>query len=221
MSILYGAIAESDVTQPAEPVRNELSAQSTEDLLTVIAEGYTYCVWGVNQPKTADEGYCAKSAEAELLRREPVDELVKYIQTQSLTDVGFYEAVEVLKAIGGAKAEGGFRVLAQGKETGEGQFVGLMYFADRCDPESLKTLNEHWGKFGIPSFMWAEAVYQFGNCNYRPATENLVKALNAASFNLVDAALSSLKKMYPDGPREAATPEETKKAWSEWVRKQK
>jgi hypothetical protein len=149
--------------------------------------------------------------------RAPVDDLVKIIQSTPISDHRFYQAVDYLKKIAGAKTAHGFRVLSQSGEFDEGKFVGLMYFADQCDPESLKVLNDHWWQFTIPSYVWEEAVFQFGNCQYRPATSNLVKALNAASLNVVDAALFSLKKMYPDGPKETETPVDTMKAWTEWL----
>jgi hypothetical protein len=119
-------------------------------------------------------------------------------------------------AIGGPDVEAGLHRIAYSFDGSLGNYLALIHFASHCETRSLRILNDHWWKFGIPSYVWAEAVEDFGSCRFKPATANLILALNAASGNVVDAANVSLRRLYPDGPKPEAG-DAAVKAWTTWI----
>ena len=82
------------------------------------------------------------------------------------------------------------------------------YLAKRGDEKALAILNKNYFKYPVSSQQWAFSVHAFGLYKYTPAVPNLIKSLGAASLNVVDEAVWSLKQIYPGSPESFRTPEE-------------
>ena len=160
--------------------------------------------------------HCADLAKREILRRKPVQELLTAVLEADVTDGKGLQAMHLLEQIKGPEVEPGLRHIAENFDANPGNYLALLHFADMCQTWSLQVLNNHWLEWSIPSFVWAEAVEDFGRCDYRPATNHLISSLDAASGNLVDAADDSLRRMYPNGPKEGIGAPAIS-AWSAWV----
>ena len=87
-------------------------------------------------------------------------------------------------------------------DEGRDSYYIALYLAERGNVRALATLNRHYFNYPVASFEWAEAVDAFGKFRYMPAASNVVDSLDAASFNLVGAALSALQNMFPNSPRQ-------------------
>lgn len=160
--------------------------------------------------------HCAELARQEILRRKPVRELLAAVRDADMMSGKGAEAIQLLEQINGPEVESGLRRIAETFTADPGNYLALLHFAEKCQTWSLQTLNRHWFQWGIPSFVWAEAVYEFGHCDYRPATANLISSLDAASGNITDAAEGSLRRMYPDGPK-GSLGQAAVKAWNAWI----
>jgi hypothetical protein len=92
-------------------------------------------------------------------------------------------------------------------DDGEDLYWPAKYLAKQCDPAALQYLTIK--RFSISSAELATSASLFGRCHYRPAIPFLVSyALDAASLNLVDAADSSLRALYPNVPKFSSLEEE-------------
>jgi hypothetical protein len=92
-------------------------------------------------------------------------------------------------------------------DDGEDLYWPAKYLAKQCDLPALQYLTTK--RFSISSTELATSASLFGKCHYRPAIPFLVSyALNAASLNLVDAADSSLRGLYPNAPKFSSLEEE-------------
>lgn len=160
--------------------------------------------------------HCAELAKQEILRRKPVKELLAAVREAVMVNGKGAEAIQILEEIKGPGVEAGLRSIAEPFTTDPGNYLALLHFADMCQTWSLRVLNRHWFEWGISSVLWAQAVTDFGRCEYRPATVNLISDLDAASGNLIDAAYDSLRRMYPDGPK-VSFGEAAVKAWTVWI----
>ena len=187
---------------------------SSDDLLTasVGADASVCTVTGTN----ISPSHCADLAKQEILRRRPVKELLTAVREGNGADGKAFQAIQLLEKIRGPEVEAGLRHIAEPYDGNVGNYLALQYFADRCETWSLKILNDHWFDFGIPSFVWGQAVEDFGYCHYLPATANMISSLDAASGNLSDAANDALRRMYPDGPK-GTVGDAAVKAWTAYV----
>ena len=92
------------------------------------------------------------------------------------------------------------RNFTQHLHDGEDLYWPAKYLAKQCSPTALRYLSNH--EFSISSFELSSTTELFGKCHYRPAIPFLVGyALQAASLNLVDAANTSLRGLYPSAPK--------------------
>jgi hypothetical protein len=99
------------------------------------------------------------------------------------------------------------RVFTEHLDDGEDLYWPTKYLAKQCDPAALQYLSSH--TFSISSYELSTSTVFFGKCHYRPAIPFLVSyALDAASLNLVDAADSSLRVLYPKTPKFSSLEEE-------------
>jgi hypothetical protein len=99
------------------------------------------------------------------------------------------------------------RVFTDRLDDGEDLYWPAKYLAKQCDPAALQYLTVK--RFSISSAELATSASLFGKCHYRPAIPFLVNyALYAASLNLVDAADSSLRALYPNAPKFSSLEEE-------------
>lgn len=163
---------------------------------------------------------CSKLAKAEIMRRKPIRKLFVALKNGDLVDGKAWAAYSLLEKIDGPKVEAELSTIAHQNALDLDNFLALMYFADRCRDWALRTLNQNQWQYGVPSFVWAEALADFGQCKYWPATPGLINDLNAASLNAVDAAYHSLRNMYPYGPRTTFGPDAVK-AWKTWISRHK
>jgi len=77
-------------------------------------------------------------------------------------------------------------------------FFANKYLAAKGDLDALAQLNENYFLYAVPSFVWSEAVWVFGEQKYEPATCNIVESLNAAYLGLAEQAAIALKAIHPD-----------------------
>ncbi len=77
----------------------------------------------------------------------------------------------------------------------------VYYVARTGDIEALRILNENYYQYGVSSWEWSAAVELFGEHRYEPAISNLVGSLDAVSLNVVEAAVHSLERLFPDAKR--------------------
>lgn len=82
------------------------------------------------------------------------------------------------------------------------------YLAKRGEEKALAILNENYFEYPVSSQQWAYSVHAFGQYRYTPAIPNLIKSLQAASLNVVDEAVWSLRQIFPGSPESFGTPEE-------------
>lgn len=97
------------------------------------------------------------------------------------------------------------RVLAERPEDGETLYWPVNYLAKKCDPEALKELAT--GRYRNQGCMQYEgSVRLFGRCKYRPAIPYLVEtAVYDMCLNIVESAVGSLQRLYPDVPSNVGT----------------
>lgn len=92
-----------------------------------------------------------------------------------------------------------FRQLLTTNVTEEAYFVA-QYLAKKGDTNALLILNSHNFEYPIPSVQWSCTLRAFGENRFTPAISNLIEDIDAASFNVVDEALTALRVFYPDAP---------------------
>jgi hypothetical protein len=94
-------------------------------------------------------------------------------------------------------------------DDGEDLYWPAKYLAKECVPAALQYLSNTSHRFGISSYELSTSVVFFGRCHYRPAIPFILTyALDAASLNLVDSAVSSLRVFYPNAPKFSSLEEE-------------
>ncbi|HYM76922.1 MAG TPA: hypothetical protein VE377_13170 [Candidatus Dormibacteraeota bacterium] len=87
-------------------------------------------------------------------------------------------------------------------------FFPLDYLAQRCDQRALARLNRRVNfdeGYPVGCMLWAPAVESFARCNYRAAAPNLVRSLNSACVNIIDAAEHGLQKFFPGSCKAAGS----------------
>ncbi|EEF58036.1 hypothetical protein [Pedosphaera parvula] len=159
-----------------------------------------------------------------LLERRQTEFLINAYQQSSDARVRSYLVSRVLYYIEEPAVLAVFRAQLSEEEDEESYYVAN-YVAKTGDTKALKILNCHYYLYPVSSVQWSDTVELFGKFGYRPAIPNLIESLDAASFNLVDAAEESLEKLYPDSPRkfeslEAARDYFTKRAEEERKREE-
>ncbi len=97
------------------------------------------------------------------------------------------------------------RVMDQQIAAGKAEYWPVNYMAKRCDPLALRELAK--GTFRNEGCMQYETSMKlFGKCRYKPAVPYLVDdALNDMCLNITDSGEQSLKKLFPDAPRNFRT----------------
>jgi hypothetical protein len=86
-----------------------------------------------------------------------------------------------------------------------------VYLARRGDQKALDILRENYWKCPVSSWEWSYVVPVFADQHYYPATDALIDSLDAASLNLVMAAMETLQRLYPGGPAEFGSPKQAMK----------
>lgn len=153
------------------------------------------------QVATMDDPYGEVCAA--LLRRKEIPTLVSACERSTDAKVRRYLIKRVLYEIDDPRVVESFgRQL--GEEEGEDDYFVANYLAKRGNRTALEVLNRHYFKYPVSSLQWAYTVGLFGKYAYRPAIPNLIDSLHAASLNLVEAAIDSLRIFYPDAPEKFA-----------------
>jgi hypothetical protein len=103
-----------------------------------------------------------------------------------------------------------FRSRLKEREDEESYYLAN-YLAKLGDNKALDILNRHYGHYPVSSWQWATTVGLFGIHHYEPALQNLIKSLDAASLNVVEAAFGSLRAFFPEAPPKFDSIEDAKK----------
>ncbi len=135
----------------------------------------------------------------ELLRRKPVDKLLTTYTSSSDSFQTRLILQALLYHISDAKVAGFMRKKLDSSAE-EGNYYAAMYLAKTGDTTALSILNRHFWQWQVSSWQLATTAKLFGKFKFRPAIENLIKSVDAASLNLVEEALASLKRFYPRTP---------------------
>ena len=109
-----------------------------------------------------------------------------------------------------------FENLPPGQDN-EDVFFPLDYLAERCDQRALARLNRHVNfdeSYPVGCMLWAPAVESFARCNYRAAAPNLVRSLNSACVNIIDAAQGGLHKFFPHACKQAHSIDEQQQCYT-------
>lgn len=126
-------------------------------------------------------------------------------------DVDRYRLVQALWQIHDPAVETFMRSIAFKRErdaVDDGSSVfALDYLARHCDLRALARLNRDvFKKYAVlgcsyiddtVELAWTDAVEYFGRCNYVPAAQNLVRALDSARCLRPDKAEQSLQQIFP------------------------
>jgi hypothetical protein len=103
------------------------------------------------------------------------------------------------------------KVLAAGQGDEDDLYWPANYLAKRCDPDGLKWLSTREGR-PEGCLIWTPTVALFGKCHYRPAIPYLIaNSLDDACLNIVDAAETDLRAIYPHSPTDFRSIEEMRK----------
>jgi len=112
------------------------------------------------------------------------------------------------------------KVLAGGEGEDDELYWAANYLAKRCDPIGLKWLSSRPQR-SQACLQFATTVPLFGKCLYRPAIPYLIKySLHDACLNIVDAAETDLRAMYPQSPKEFNSIEEMQRYYCTRARKE-
>jgi len=145
----------------------------------------------------------------ELRRRGHLSQLLA--QYGSATNPDIRDGLEHLAYHSGSPAARSYlnRNFTEHFDDGEDLYWPAKYLAKECVPAALQYLSNTSHRFGISSYELSTSVVFFGKCHYRPAIPFILTyALDAASLNLVDAADSSLRALYPNAPKFSSLEEE-------------
>ena len=102
-----------------------------------------------------------------------------------------------------------FAIRLDDKETEESYYVAN-YLAKHGHTAALATLNKHYFRYPVSSWQWSYTVELFGKYKYQPAVNNLIASLDAASWNVAQAACDALRALFPDSPAHFDGPVEAK-----------
>jgi len=94
------------------------------------------------------------------------------------------------------------------RDPSEIAFFANEYLARRGSDRSLGILAKNFHTYPVSSQQAAATACLFGTFRYRPAIPVLVSCLRAASLNLQEAALASLRRLFPDTPAEFPSSED-------------
>jgi hypothetical protein len=94
------------------------------------------------------------------------------------------------------------KIVAMKVDDGEDRYWPVNYLAKKCNSAALMELCS--GRYrNQGSLQYETSVELFGKCKYRPAIPYLVNdAIFDSSFNIVGAAVKSLRDLYPDSPKD-------------------
>jgi len=105
-------------------------------------------------------------------------------------------------------------------DDGDHLYWPAMYLGKSCDQLALAYLNPGIhsksiaDNFSVSSMQFSYTVALFGKCHYRPAIPYMAQiAMFAASLNLVDAADTSLRELYPYAPKRFSSLDREQKYW--------
>jgi len=117
------------------------------------------------------------------------------------------------------------RVFQEKLDDGDHLYWPAMYLGKSCDQHALAYLNPGIhsksiaDNFSVSSLMFSDTVALFGKCHYRPAIPYMAQiGMFAASLNLVDAADTSLRKLYPGAPKRFSSLDLQQKYWCNRVK---
>jgi hypothetical protein len=112
------------------------------------------------------------------------------------------------------------KVLAEGKGEDEELYWPANYLAKKCDLNGLKWLSSRPQR-SKGCLQFATTIPLFGKCLYRPAIPYLVTySLHDACLNIVNAAETDLRAMYPHSPKEFGSIEDMQTYYCARARKE-
>lgn len=112
------------------------------------------------------------------------------------------------------------RVLSEGKGEDDELYWPANYLAKQCYANGLKWLSFRPQR-SQGCLQFATTIPLFGKCLYRPAIPYLINvSLHDACLNVVDAAETDLRAMYPHSPKEFSSIEEMQKYYCTRARKE-
>jgi hypothetical protein len=155
--------------------------------------------------------------QQELVRRR-VDRALIDAYRRSRDVVQQTQLVATLYELEGGSVVKFMRTLAT-EDTELSNYYALQYLGSRGDRRALEILNKNYFKYPVSSLQWSFTVALFGKYRFRPAVENLIESLNAASLNLAGAALESLQMIFPGSPPEFGSPIEAQRYFRARARK--
>lgn len=143
----------------------------------------------------------------ELVARRQVDFLLGQLNASNTPAANEWLVSDVLCCIDDLRIYNAFvQRLSDGQDR-ESYNIAI-YLAQRGNAPALATLSRHYFQYPVSSAEWAVACDAFGKFKYMPAASNLVDSLDAASFNLSDAACNALQEMFPGSPKKFTGPSE-------------
>lgn len=154
--------------------------------------------------------------EKELIRRKDISKMINAFKNPK-DSFQKEEMVNVLYQFDDPIISETFKKFINSNELSKTMYYCLNYLAKKGDMAALKILNKNYFGYPVSSLQWSYTVKLFGKYQYKPATDNLIWSLNAASLNLVDAAFKSLYMLYPDAPHDYDSLEDAQKGFKEYI----
>ncbi|NMO19722.1 hypothetical protein HPC49_35290 [Pyxidicoccus fallax] len=96
-------------------------------------------------------------------------------------------------------------------------YYALNYRVKQCDREALAKLVAPPYRVRAACEPWATTVSSVGQCRYVPGGRFLLDSLDHACLNVVQAAETGLRALYPDAPARFDSPQEQKAYFRERV----
>lgn len=157
--------------------------------------------------------------EEELIRRAPIVELIEaFRKTRDATQRA--NLLSIMYQLDDDAVANALKKCTTEDVTAEAYYC-LNYLAKRGERQALLTLNRHFGQYPVPSTQWATTIKLFGHFKIREATWNLLELVDSASLNLADAAIDSLKEMYPGAPSNFKNYEDAKEKLTLYLKREK
>jgi len=195
-----GAKAQVPVADPAlsEALAKELTDQQLIDCLkgpeNCVLESRYHNIYVIKRV-LADR----KHPELIISAYKNADDVDRYLFVQTLWQIDDPVVETFMRSIA-------FKRERDGIDDGSSVFA-LDYLAHNCDLGALARLNRDvFKKYAVlgcsyiddtVELAWADAVEDFGRCNYVPAAQNLVRALDSARCLRPDKAEQSLQQIFP------------------------
>lgn len=142
----------------------------------------------------------------ELVRRRPITRLVQAYRHSPDPDQRRF-LLDVLYRIDSPRIARFMRREAT-REPSETSYFANSYLARRGSRRSLGILARNFHAFPVSSLQMSATARLFGTLCYRPAVPALVSCLRAGSGNLQEAALASLRMLFPGAPAEFQSTED-------------